>query len=93
MGYAHYTITRDGEDIEAGYSVDATCEQGDCGEEIDRGLYHLCGDTPGDEREHGCGHYFCGSHLYMATDGDWTGELCGKCIEKLPAQDEDDGEA
>ncbi|WP_031077750.1 hypothetical protein [Streptomyces sp. NRRL WC-3742] len=51
MGYAYYTVTRaDGIEIEAGYGVEATCEQGGCTTRIDRGQAHLCGSTPGTPR-------------------------------------------
>ncbi|MFJ8923879.1 hypothetical protein ACIREK_30930 [Streptomyces sp. NPDC102415] len=63
MGYASYEITRNGQTIQAGYSIEATCEKTGCTEKIDRGLGHLCGQTPGGD-EHGCGGYFCGQHLH-----------------------------
>lgn len=63
MGYAYYEITRNGEKIEAGYGVEATCEEARCKAKIDRGLAYLCGKTPGSD-EHGCGGYFCEKHLY-----------------------------
>ncbi|MFE7580784.1 hypothetical protein ACFU5Y_04350 [Streptomyces gardneri] len=78
MGYAHYTIQRNGEEIEAGYAIEATCEEVGCDAEIDRGLAHLCGQQPGGD-EHGCGGYYCGSHLYGGPS-DQTGDLCGRCI-------------
>ncbi|MFF2080613.1 hypothetical protein ACFVXG_38345 [Kitasatospora sp. NPDC058162] len=57
MGNAFYTVRRaDGTEIEAGYGVDAVCEQDGCTEQIDRGLDHLCGSTPG-APEDGCGKY------------------------------------
>jgi hypothetical protein len=87
MGYAHYTITRDGKEIEAGYGVDAACETPDCTAEIDRGLAYLCGETPGGD-ERGCGGYHCDEHMLMASDGDWTGQLCGPCAEKLDDDEE-----
>jgi hypothetical protein len=87
MGYASYTITRNGEEIEAGYGIDTVCETPDCTAEIDRGLAHLCGETPGGD-ERGCGGYHCGEHMFMAADGDWTGQLCGPCAEKLPEDEE-----
>lgn len=84
MGYAHYTIQRNGETIEAGYNVPATCEQPACSAQIDRGLAYLCGQTPGGD-EHGCGGYYCGSHLYMSLD-DNVGDLCGECIATYKRQ-------
>src|SRR3954451_17828938 len=60
MGYAHYVLA-DGR--EAGYGVEATCDEDGCTEKIDRGMGYLCGDEPGED-EFGCGKYFCGRHLY-----------------------------
>lgn len=77
MGYAYYEITRNGEMIQAGYSVKAVCEEDGCTAQIDRGLAHLCGLTPGGD-EYGCGGYYCAEHLYMTVDDD-TGELCERC--------------
>ncbi|WP_051877194.1 hypothetical protein [Streptomyces natalensis] len=74
MGYARYEIFRRGQTIEAGYDVPTTCEQPGCTERIDRGLAHLCGETPGGD-DYGCGGYFCGRHLYMAPEGQ-RGERC-----------------
>lgn len=81
MGYAHYEIYRNGQKIEAGYAVEAECEQPDCTEQIDRGLDYLCGQMPGGH-EFGCGGYFCGQHLYMAPDGE-RGYLCGSCMPEM----------
>ena len=78
MGYARYEIYRNGEKIEAGYDVTTTCEKTGCRASIDRGLAHLCGETPGGD-EHGCGGYYCGQHLYM-SGSDRVGDLCGECI-------------
>jgi hypothetical protein len=58
MGYAFYELP-DGR--EAGYGVEAVCDEPGCAEEIDRGLGYLCGTDPG-EPEDGCGGYFCGAH-------------------------------
>lgn len=77
MGYARYDITRNGQTIEAGYAVEATCEEDGCTEQIDRGLGCLCGQTPGGD-EYGCGGYYCGQHLY----GD------NRCVRCLNATDE-----
>lgn len=79
MGNAFYKVIRpNGEKIEAGYGVAATCELDGCDAEIDRGLAYLCGRTPGGD-EHGCGGYYCASHLYI-TGEDEVGDLCGPCI-------------
>ena len=76
MGYAYY-ILPDGR--EAGYGVEATCDEPGCTARIDRGLGYLCGTEPGGD-EHGCGGYFCGAHLTYGTV-----QRCGRCAE-------DDGE-
>ncbi|WP_282203948.1 hypothetical protein [Kitasatospora fiedleri] len=81
MGYAHYEISRNGQIIEAGYAVEAECETDSCVARIDRGLGHLCGETPGGT-EHGCGGYFCGEHLYSALPGQ-IGYLCGPCWDAV----------
>ncbi|MEU1088935.1 hypothetical protein ABZ401_19230 [Streptomyces sp. NPDC005892] len=66
MGYASYSVTRNGQTIQAGYDVEAVCETTGCTEQIDRGLAYLCGNTPGGD-EHGCGGYYCGQHLSFAN--------------------------
>lgn len=86
MGYASYTIQRNGEAIEAGYGIDATCEEPGCDADIDRGLAHLCGQQPGGD-EHGCGGYYCAKHLFMGPS-DETGDLCGRCQERHGAERE-----
>ena len=53
-----------------GYGVPAFCDYPGCGKDIDRGLYHVCGDAPYGG-EHGCGLYFCGQHLLPT--------LCERC--------------
>jgi hypothetical protein len=75
MGYACYEIIRpNGDRIEAGYAVGATCEEPGCKAKIDRGLAYLCGKDPrGDD--HGCSGYFCEQHLY----GD---NQCARCSAK-----------
>ncbi|WP_335982448.1 hypothetical protein [Streptomyces sp. CA2R106] len=77
MGYAYYTVMRNGEEIEAGYGVEAVCEEPGCTEQIDRGLACLCGETPGGD-EYCCGGYYCGEHLYIGPD-DVIGDLCARC--------------
>lgn len=80
MGYAYYEIIRNGEKIEAGYSVETVCEKDGCETPIDRGLAYLCGKTPGGD-EHGCGGYFCGQHLY----GGQQCEACSEAADKANA--------
>ncbi|GGU52130.1 hypothetical protein [Streptomyces lavendofoliae] len=74
MGYASYEVYRNGERIEAGYTVRAVCEMDGCTKEIDRGLAYLCGQTPGGD-EFGCGGYFCADHLTYA-------QQCTPCGKK-----------
>ena len=47
-----------------GYGVPATCDFPGCGADIDRGLAYVCGGEPYGG-EHGCGLYFCGSHMLI----------------------------
>lgn len=61
-------------DRDIGYGVPATCDHPGCTEEIDRGLSYVCGGEPYGG-EHGCGLYFCGEHLYMASP-----QRCDRCI-------------
>jgi hypothetical protein len=82
MGYAFYTVRRNGEEIEAGYGVETTCEEPGCDEAIDRGLGCLCGQTPGGD-EHGCGGYFCGQHLFYGDTG--QGQQCRRCVRATQA--------
>lgn len=87
MGNMHYTITRNGQTIEAGYGVEATCEEPGCTEKIDRGLAFLCGQTPGGD-EFGCGGYFCPQHHFIGPNAE-TGDLCARCLDKVDTDDED----
>ncbi len=58
-----------------GYGVPATCDHPGCGRKIDRGLAHVCGGEPygGD---HGCGLYFCGSHIFLGGERPHACERC-----------------
>lgn len=85
MGYAYYEITRNGEEIQAGYSVETVCEEQDCTEEIDRGLYYLCGNTPGGD-EYGCGGYYCGKHLYLGSGAPVSEGLCARCCDRTKTE-------
>ncbi len=83
MGYAHYVL---GDGREAGYGVADVCNVDGCDEKIDRGLAYLCGDV-GDGGEHGCGRYFCYTHLFYAlrhdeADAAQPPQLCPGCLEK-----------
>lgn len=63
MGFGSYTLP-DGR--EAGYSIEAVCDEPGCTEVIDRGLAYLCGNSPlGHGLEVGCGGYFCSEHLWL----------------------------
>ncbi|MBM9505044.1 hypothetical protein [Actinacidiphila acididurans] len=88
MGYARYTVHRNGEEIEAGYAVEVVCEESGCAEPIDRGLDFLCGQTPGGD-EFGCGGYFCYAHQHAAPNGEF-GQRCARC---LPSMDDDGNRA
>jgi hypothetical protein len=88
MGYAHYTVYRNGQEIEAGYAVEDVCNKDGCGEEIDRGLAHLCGQTPGGD-EFGCGGYFCESHLYYSPRDDEP-QMCDPCFDAAEKQATED---
>lgn len=84
MGNGSYEIWRNGRAERAGYNVIDICHQEGCSAEIDRGLYFLCGGTPGGD-EYGCGGYFCGSHLFMAALVP-VDSLCGQCRDRLGNQ-------
>lgn len=65
-----------GRDI--GYGVPAICDHPGCGAEIDRGLSYVCGSEPYGG-EHGCGLFFCGSHLHFEDRDDDCPQLCERC--------------
>lgn len=46
-----------------GYGVPAICDHPDCDEDINRGLAYVCCSEEPYGGEHGCGLFFCGSHL------------------------------
>lgn len=79
-----------------GYGVPAICDHPDCKTEIDRGLSYVCGDAPYGG-EHGCGLYFCSSHLFFAYDaedlldknGDPLPQMCARCVERHEHPDRD----
>lgn len=78
MGYARYEVIRNGERIEAGYAVEAPCEEDGCTTQIDRGIGFLCGRTPGGD-ENGCGGYYCDCHLF-------GGNQCTRCVAAADAR-------
>lgn len=64
MGYGYYVL-QDGR--EAGYTVDAVCDEPGCTEVINRGLGCICGQNPIGHKgtdEPGCGNYYCEPHKY-----------------------------
>lgn len=85
MGNMRYEIYRNGKKIEAGYGVDAVCEEKGCKEDIDRGLAHLCGNMPSGD-EYGCGGYFCGNHLFLGSGAPVSEGLCRKCSDRWEAE-------
>ena len=80
MGWG-YGVLSDGRDV--GYRVKAVCEQEGCDEKIDRGLAHLCGRMHGDSDDDGCGHYFCGSHLFF---GQGSNQKCATCYDEAESR-------
>ena len=93
MGYAHYTVVRAGQTIEAGYAVDQECDENGCTEQINCGLDNLCGENPGDN-ESGCGKYFCSRHLYLGQEffdsEEPTPQLCKACSNGTKPHDDAD---
>lgn len=67
MGYSVY---QNSDGRWAGYGVPATCDQPDCGIEIDRGLSFRC---------EGCELFFCSEHLLLPGH---TRQFCECCFEK-----------
>jgi len=69
---------------EIGYAVEGVCEEHGCEAPIDLGLAYCCGGLDGVDGERGCGHYFCGAHLFYVAGApeDSSGRLCGRCADK-----------
>ncbi len=88
MGWAY---GRNAERREVGYSVEATCDASDCEVDIDRGLAYCCGGMH-DGDEHGCGGYFCLSHLLYACPppNEPVPQLCGPCLDRYQVEHPDD---
>ncbi|QOV99959.1 hypothetical protein RCF27_05935 [Rhodococcus pyridinivorans] len=82
MGFVYY-ILPDGR--EAGYGVEAECDDPECHRRIDRGRGYLCGHNPlgsKEDDEAGCGNYFCHRHL---PDHRCPLPECGvRCDDELP---------
>jgi hypothetical protein len=68
----------------AGYSIGDRCPFLACGIPIDRGVTFLCGNTPGEADDYGCGRWFCMRHL-SSPDGLnlLGGGLCPVCAVQL----------
>lgn len=75
MGWAT-GVNQSGRDI--GYAVEATCDHTECNEKIDRGIAYVCGGMH-DGDEHGCGDYFCYTHLKMGVG--LPAQLCEECVD------------
>lgn len=87
MGYAHYDTPMG----LAGYAVEDVCHEDGCAVEIDRGRLSLCGNTPGQADEYGCGKWFCEEHLCTPPkDVKIPGGLCNSCILKYDGVDDDE---
>ena len=57
-----------------GYAFEAVCDHEGCDKEIHRGLAYVCGGMHSGG-EHGCGMYFCYSHLDISGPE----QLCPEC--------------
>jgi hypothetical protein len=67
-----------------GYGVPAWCDHPKCNAEIDRGLAHVCGDSPYGG-EHGCGLYFCEEHHSGSRErNEDAHNLCPRCTAYRP---------
>ena len=80
MGWSGPMPNADGRSV--GYAVSATCDHDGCSVKIDRGLGYVCGGMH-DGGEHGCGRYFCDSHLYYGRPE----QLCGECLDAMTPTD------
>lgn len=69
---------------EVGYGIETTCEHESCETTIDKGLSFRCGGVTNLRDDFGCGHFFCGAHLFINLKD----QLCSKCfdieMEKTP---------
>ena len=72
-----------------GYGHEAVCEHEGCDAEIDLGLAYCCGGLAGVNGEVGCGHYFCGKHLFIGfvVDGEYH-SLCEACADGIEEDDD-----
>lgn len=69
-----------------GYAIAGICENPGCDNKINLGLYYCCGELDGVFGAAGCGHYFCGEHLYYGEDG----QRCGRCLDEEEGEDNND---
>jgi len=81
MGYAFYKQVWNGEERDAGYSVEAECDYPGCHTIIDRGMAYMCGNNP-HAPDYGCGGFFCEEH-----------RICDRCITCLEDINEDGADA
>ena len=63
---------------DVGYEVPAKCDHPDCDEKIDRGISYICGGQVYGG-EHGCGLFFCDSHLYYRQAAVRLVQVCERC--------------
>lgn len=63
---------------EIGYTREGVCETEGCDVKIDLGLGYCCGELLGVSGEEGCGHYFCGDHLFYTP----LGQRCPPCADE-----------
>lgn len=87
MGWSDCGVNPDTGD-KMGYAHSGVCAQEGCDEKIDHGLAYVCGDMH-EGGEHGCGRYFCYSHLFFASRSPRE-QLCEACVEALKATDSHD---
>lgn len=83
----------DGAGRRIGYAFEAVCDHPECGEKIDRGLGHACGNVHGGEGL-GCDGYFCEAHAANSVKrGGSEVEVCDACRDALLGSGEwiDDG--
>lgn len=74
-----------GRDI--GYGVPAVCDHPRCNKRIDRGLSYVCGSNPAGQ-PHGCGLYFCSSHLSWCDREEFKDQYCPRCRSYNDKSDE-----
>lgn len=90
-----HTVTRAGQSIEVGVTVDQECDEPGCTEQIVRTFDFLCGDDHGDN-DSGCGKYFCSQHLYvdgdLFEDNEAQSLQCADCAGMRPQESTDDSD-